>query len=153
MDDTRGADVQVESESIVPPAEEQEDGEVCFICAEPIKLYSVPPCNHRVCHICSVRLRALWKNSNCAFCKNNATRVIFSHSSTKEYGAYTPRDIPFKDDKLAIYFESEEDLDDTIALLHFNCPHRKCHEVLGSWGELRAHVKREHSRLVWYVRC
>ncbi|WFD33342.1 RING-type E3 ubiquitin transferase [Malassezia cuniculi] len=138
---------RTQDEAAATPAAEEE-AEVCFICADPIELYSIPPCNHSVCHICSVRLRALWKNNNCAFCKNEATRVIFTRNNTKTYGEFTPDDIPFKDDKLDIYFENKDDLDNTIALLHFNCPHRKCNEVLGSWSELRGHVKHEHSRLV-----
>lgn len=43
--------------------------ELCLICAEPIKLFAVPQCNHRTCHICAVRLRALYKKKECTFCK------------------------------------------------------------------------------------
>lgn len=43
--------------------------ELCFICAEPVQLYSVAPCNHRTCHVCAVRLRALYKKRECTFCK------------------------------------------------------------------------------------
>ena len=43
--------------------------ELCFICAEPVKLYSVAPCEHRTCHICAIRLRALYKKTDCTFCK------------------------------------------------------------------------------------
>ncbi len=46
------------------------DGEdICFICAEPVKYYSVSVCNHRTCHVCSLRLRALYKKLDCTFCK------------------------------------------------------------------------------------
>ena len=46
------------------------DGDdVCFICAEPVKYYSVSVCNHRTCHVCSLRLRALYKKLDCTFCK------------------------------------------------------------------------------------
>jgi len=49
--------------------EEEEDGEVCFICASPVAHYSAGPCNHRTCHICSLRMRALYKDLNCAHCR------------------------------------------------------------------------------------
>ena len=52
----------------VPPTE-PEDGTVCWICAEPVKFYSVSECNHRTCHVCALRLRALYKRMDCTFCK------------------------------------------------------------------------------------
>lgn len=42
---------------------------VCWICAEPVKYYSVSACNHRTCHVCALRLRALYKRLDCTFCK------------------------------------------------------------------------------------
>ena len=49
-----------------------EDGleaEVCFICASPVVHNAVAPCNHRTCHICALRLRALYKTRACAHCR------------------------------------------------------------------------------------
>lgn len=50
---------------------EEDPGEdlVCWICAEPVKYWSVSDCNHRTCHVCALRLRALYKKTDCAFCK------------------------------------------------------------------------------------
>lgn len=53
---------------------EGEDGEgveaeVCFICASPVVHNSVAPCNHRTCHICALRMRALYKTKDCAHCR------------------------------------------------------------------------------------
>ena len=42
---------------------------MCWICAEPIKYYAVSECNHRTCHVCALRLRALYKKLDCTFCK------------------------------------------------------------------------------------
>jgi hypothetical protein len=41
----------------------------CFICTENIVIFAVSDCNHRTCHLCSLRLRALYKTKNCAYCK------------------------------------------------------------------------------------
>lgn len=62
--------------ALVPQGEDGEDveAEVCFICASPVVHQSVAPCNHRTCHICSLRLRALYKTKTCAHC-----RVCLSH--------------------------------------------------------------------------
>ena len=49
--------------------EEDVEAEVCFICASTVVHNSVAPCNHRTCHICALRLRALYKNKACAHCR------------------------------------------------------------------------------------
>ena len=56
--------------------EDDLEAEVCFICASPVVHNSVAPCNHRTCHICALRLRALYKTKACAHC-----RVELSHHS------------------------------------------------------------------------
>jgi hypothetical protein len=58
----------------VEPAEKKEgeeevEAEVCFICASPVVHNSVAPCNHRTCHICALRMRALYKTKDCAHCR------------------------------------------------------------------------------------
>lgn len=49
--------------------EKSSDGDVCFICASTIEHTSIAPCNHQTCHICSLRMRALYKNRTCAHCR------------------------------------------------------------------------------------
>ncbi|WFD42801.1 RING-type E3 ubiquitin transferase [Malassezia psittaci] len=139
-----------QSEQVVEkaPLEADDDAEVCFICAEPVTLFSVPPCNHRVCHICSMRLRALWKKRDCTFCKAEATNVIFTPNADRNYGEFSPAELPYRDDKLSISFEREKDYHDTIAMLRFNCPVERCEVMSSGWSDLKAHVKREHSRLL-----
>lgn len=60
-----------------------DDGTVCWICAEPVKYWSVSECNHRTCHVCALRLRALYKKLECTFCKvrppDGALRVEGAH--------------------------------------------------------------------------
>lgn len=48
---------------------EDVEAEVCFICASAVVHNSVAPCNHRTCHICALRLRALYKTRACAHCR------------------------------------------------------------------------------------
>jgi hypothetical protein len=52
------------------PEEDDLDGELCFICGNSMKgrYYSVSPCSNAFCHNCSLRLRALYKSTNCPFC-------------------------------------------------------------------------------------
>lgn len=46
-----------------------EERELCFICASTIEHLSIAPCNHQTCHICALRLRALYKKRDCSYCK------------------------------------------------------------------------------------
>ena len=61
-----------EGEGLVKGQDGQEDeveAEVCFICASPVVYNAIAPCNHRTCHICALRLRALYKTRACAHCR------------------------------------------------------------------------------------
>lgn len=46
-----------------------DDADVCFICANPVAHHSIAPCNHKTCHICGLRMRALYKTKDCAHCR------------------------------------------------------------------------------------
>ena len=48
---------------------EADDGDTCFICAGPVVHEALAPCNHRTCHICTLRLRALYKVKDCPHCR------------------------------------------------------------------------------------
>ncbi|PWN34680.1 uncharacterized protein FA14DRAFT_160182 [Meira miltonrushii] len=123
------------------------EGETCFICAEPVKLYSVPPCNHNTCHICAIRLKVLYKKQECTFCKAPSDTLIFTSKSDKEYLSFNAEEIPFKDERLNIYFETEQNRDETLVLLHFNCPDISCEYAGASWSDLKTHVRSDHGKL------
>lgn len=61
--------------------EAADEQEVCFICASPIDHVSIAPCNHQTCHICALRLRALYKTRACAHCRVSlfSSAIMFSH--------------------------------------------------------------------------
>jgi hypothetical protein len=55
---------------------QEDDGQdLCWICAEPVKYYAISECNHRTCHVCALRLRALYKKLDCTFCKVRVTFI------------------------------------------------------------------------------
>ena len=58
--------------------EEDMEAEVCFICASSVVHNSVAPCNHRTCHICSLRLRALYKTKACAHCRVSESHHFYT---------------------------------------------------------------------------
>ena len=58
-----------QTQTDLQPDDASQDQDLCWICAEPIKYYAVSECNHRTCHVCALRLRALYKKLDCTFCK------------------------------------------------------------------------------------
>ncbi|GAA5821123.1 hypothetical protein JCM3770_005527 [Rhodotorula araucariae] len=137
-----------------------DDEAICFICAEPVSYWSVSACNHRTCHTCSIRLRALYKKKECTFCKTDCATVIFTESEDKLFEDYSPESTPFSDTKLGILFETRAQLEDTLSLLRFNCPYKPglsdpssaapdseeqaCDHILSGWSDLKRHVRATH---------
>lgn len=59
--------------------EAADEADVCFICASLVVHTAIAPCNHRTCHICALRLRALYKTRACAHCR------VRTHVSVTDY--------------------------------------------------------------------
>ncbi|KAF9792169.1 hypothetical protein BJ322DRAFT_17332 [Thelephora terrestris] len=129
-------------------APRDDDSGICLICAEAVSYYSVPECNHRTCHVCALRLRALYKRQDCTFCKEPQLSLIFTTSPTATFKSFTPNAIPYKDAKLSIFFETQEMMEDTLILLRFNCPDGSCDYIARGWGDLKLHVRGAHGNLM-----
>ncbi|KAI9809697.1 MAG: hypothetical protein M1825_000129 [Sarcosagium campestre] len=127
-------------------AETDDGNEVCFICASTVEHYAVSPCNHRTCHICALRLRALYKTKACAHCRSVTDFVIFTDHATKRYQEYSTIDFASSDDHLGIRYENQEIRDDTILLLRYNCPDPTCDMACRGWPDLKRHVKAVHKK-------
>ena len=56
-------------------APQDDDTGICWVCAEPVKYYSISECNHRTCYVCALRLRALYKKQECIFCKVRLSHI------------------------------------------------------------------------------
>ncbi|KXS13605.1 hypothetical protein M427DRAFT_45557 [Gonapodya prolifera JEL478] len=119
----------------------------CFICTEPITYYALGACNHRICHICSLRLRALYKIRECPYCKRELQSVVYCKDSTRSFSSFPPRQLPFSDPKLGIRFDSQDVYDDTMVLLRFNCPDPGCEVACpAGWKEIKRHVREVHGK-------
>ncbi|CEP19248.1 hypothetical protein [Parasitella parasitica] len=124
---------------------EQEDDELCFICTEPVRMFAVGQCDHRTCHKCTLRLRALYETRNCAYCKTEQTVVIITKDAEKPFENFKGDDTLFTDKKLNIKFETKEMFNEAMHMLDYNCPHADCAETSKNWGELKQHVRKTHS--------
>ncbi|GAA5946699.1 hypothetical protein JCM3775_003137 [Rhodotorula graminis] len=149
--------------------ETTDDDAICFICAEPVVSWSVSACDHRTCHTCSIRLRALYKKKECTFCKTDCPTVIFTESEDQLFKDYTTESTPFSDTKLGILFESRAQLEDTLSLLRFNCPYKPglsdpnsaapdaedqaCDHILSGWSDLKRHVRATHHTTLCDLCC
>ncbi|KAF9411205.1 hypothetical protein BGZ94_001410 [Podila epigama] len=121
----------------------------CFICTENIVIFAVSDCNHRTCHLCSLRLRALYKTKNCAFCKADQGIMIFTRDAEKPFEEYQLSSMAYFDRKLNVYFEDQEMYEDTMVLLRFNCPDPTCEVACpDGWNQLKSHVKKVHKLML-----
>ncbi|KAJ7438228.1 hypothetical protein B0H11DRAFT_2358944 [Mycena galericulata] len=128
--------------------QQDEDVAICWICAEPVKYYAVSECNHRTCHVCSLRLRALYKKNDCTFCKDPQPAMVFTAAPDALFASFEIDKMPWKDAKLAIYFETQEMMEETLLLLRFNCPDAECDFIGNSWSDIKLHVRATHGRLM-----
>ncbi|KAF9111441.1 hypothetical protein BGX27_004921 [Mortierella sp. AM989] len=139
------------SVEVATALEGEEDAEQhsCFICTENIVIFAVSDCNHRTCHLCSLRLRALYKTKNCAYCKADQGIMIFTRNAEKQFQDYDLKSMAFFDRKLNIYFEDQEMYEDTMVLLRFNCPDPTCEVACpDGWNQLKSHVKKIHKLML-----
>ncbi|KAI0104038.1 hypothetical protein F4776DRAFT_647979 [Hypoxylon sp. NC0597] len=149
----RGKPTQLLPHSHVPTGAGESDrdeadveAEVCFICASPVIHQSVAPCNHRTCHICALRMRALYKNKECAHCRTLAPFVIFTDDAVKRYQDYSDADVTSTDDNIGIRYTNEDIVGDTVLLLRYNCPDVSCDFAGLGWPDLHRHVRSTHHK-------
>lgn len=128
-------------------ADAADDAEVCFICANPIQHHAIAPCNHITCHICALRMRALYKNKDCPHCRTPAPFVIFTDDpGTKPFDAYTAADLTSADENIGIRYTNEDIVGDTVLLLRYNCPDLSCDSAALGWPDLHRHVRAAHQK-------
>lgn len=129
----------------------KDDDETCLICAEQIKIASLSPCNHKVCHICSFRNVALYKKHQCLVCRTEVPHFIYIEnlSFDKFDDIKKSQLIPtFKGDH-GVKFTSEYAKDETLKLLEYSCPIKSCSlhgKKMNNFKELNNHVKDVHDK-------
>ncbi|KAK5991765.1 E3 ubiquitin-protein ligase hel2 [Cladobotryum mycophilum] len=126
--------------------ENDDDAEVCFICANPVAHHSIAPCNHKTCHICGLRMRALYKTKDCAHCRTSSPFVIFTDDAEKKFEDYKVADFTTIDTGIGIRYANEDIVGDTVLLLRYNCPDESCDFAGLGWADLHRHVKSVHKK-------
>ncbi|CAK7227602.1 hypothetical protein SBRCBS47491_006626 [Sporothrix bragantina] len=123
-----------------------DDAEVCFICANPVVHHAIAPCNHLTCHICALRMRALYRTKDCPHCRTPAPYVIFTDDPAKRFEEYADADIASTDDNIGIKYTKDDIVGDTVLLLRYNCPDGNCDYAGFGWPDLHRHVKATHHK-------
>ncbi|KAJ6784364.1 hypothetical protein PWT90_06688 [Aphanocladium album] len=126
--------------------DDNDNEDVCFICANPVAHHSIAPCNHKTCHICGLRMRALYKTKDCAHCRTEAPYVIFTDDAEKRFEDYKDTDLTTIDTNIGIKYTNEDIVGDTVLLLRYNCPDASCDFAGLGWPDLHRHVKSTHKK-------
>ncbi|CAI5715631.1 unnamed protein product [Peronospora destructor] len=136
-------------ETTIASTEEQEP-ELCLLCAESIKFNVVGECNHHgICSKCSMRMRLIMDDRNCPMCKQPMERVVVS-SSTRLYESFElwgdaagPESV--LDEKTEMIFvDCRAHYYELRSLREFNCRIKRCREVKHTLGHLKEHMRHDH---------
>ena len=120
---------------------EAEEGTMCQVCMNTIKVWSVGECNHVICMICSTRMRVLCQRNECAICRQDMPKVIFT-TALQKYENIKDNIYPM-DRKFKICFETEEIQNSYLELLEHRSPIDPTVKFK-TFEQLEKHVRREH---------
>ena len=116
----------------------------CALCT---RSWTAPSARYEDISHCHMRFFDIWL-------QHAQSTVIFTTSPSSLYEEYNPAEMPFKDPKLSIVFETQEMMEETLILLRFNCPDEECSFIGKGWNDLKVHVRGVHGKLLWSVfRC
>lgn len=135
-----------------PRHDEPEDPglHVCVVCANPIEIAALSPCNHIVCHLCAFRQRALYDKQKCLICRSDCDRLIFTDDppESHRYSDVDPASIVASDDTYGVDFTSEYARRRVLGLLQYRCPVEGCDDKdFGSFKRLNQHVRDVHNKV------
>jgi len=119
---------------------------ICNACDDTAGHYSITPCNHYTCYICSLRRRSLDGDNTCATCGEEAPAVIITNASHKSYAEYHWSEIFYSHDDLGIKYTHLDCYKHALACLNMMCP--SCKVVCETWDKLLHHVQSVHGKYV-----
>lgn len=137
---------------------DEEEDNVCVICAEHSELAAITPCNHRTCHKCSFRQLALYGKRHCLICRTENDKVLFTtytHDNYNDVMETNASSLIFNE-KYQINFTSNKVEEMTLNLLKYNCTlckddnEYKDHDF-GSFKRYNEHLKNLHERTICMI--
>eukprot|EP00834_Sanchytrium_tribonematis_P000011 NODE_2_length_91304_cov_0.692462.p11 type:complete len:555 gc:universal NODE_2_length_91304_cov_0.692462:45634-47298(+) len=88
---------------------------ICSICSHTVQFKAKTSCEHEMCSVCAIRMRLLFKQENCVFCKQPIQYLIVGNDPQKKA-------FPFAHLKWQIYYTSVDAYYHVMNLLRFHCP-------------------------------
>jgi len=116
--------------------------DACQVCMNKMEVFSVGECNHPVCHICSTRMRVLCQRNECAICRQDLPKVIYTLAELK-FEDIKDNIYPM-DRKFKICFETEEIQNQYTDMLNHRCPVCTDKVTFKTFRQLDQHIRREH---------
>ncbi|CCC69520.1 hypothetical protein NCAS_0C05300 [Naumovozyma castellii] len=130
---------------------DDDDDDLCLICASKLVYASLSPCNHTTCHKCSFKQRSLYNKKACLICRTENDKLIFTENINANYTDSNLGHYQFNE-KYGIVFTSEEVATATLNLLKYTCsvcPANKDgieREDFGSYKKYNEHLRSKHNK-------
>ncbi|CAJ0758911.1 8696_t:CDS:2, partial [Entrophospora sp. SA101] len=120
---------------------------ICNICTEKIGIYATSQCNHRICYVCCLRSRFLFKSFNCAYCRTYQHQVFFTRNPKKSFNSQH-KQLFFKLPNLDIFCEDKSIYEKSMEFIRLKCPKDdcrfQCNNNENGLFELLNHVRKVH---------
>lgn len=138
--------------------EDEDEDNICVICAEPTHFLAITPCNHRTCHKCSFRQLALYNKRHCLICRTENDKVLFTDQTEDNYNDFIDSNdckLIFNE-KYQINFTSTKVEKATLDLLKYDCTlckddsDDKDHDF-GSFKKYNEHLKNSHEKTICMI--
>eukprot|EP00741_Cyanophora_paradoxa_P014990 tig00020830_g14463.t1 len=117
----------------------------CITCTDPIEVFSFGPCQHiDVCAVCSLRLRALYKDTRCPLCKVDLPAVVISSNSEKAFADYNVNPATV-DPFYKAHFDDRAYYDRIKRMNETRCPTCDNHPSFPHVRALKGHMQSHHN--------
>lgn len=141
----------------LPSAVSIEISQTCSVCAEfEPKFWAISSCGHKICWICSLRLRSLYGSKACPICKTQSDFVFIGRAKEEAAEFFTKKSkFPLVNESLSIAYGSEAVRSCCENLLLLQCPFNHsnkpnglsqagCPKHFKTKNELKRHVQSIH---------
>lgn len=130
---------------------DEDDSDLCIICADKLKYVALSPCSHKTCHKCAFRQRALYEKKTCLICRTENERLTFTDLIHAEYDS--TKDFADRNEQYGIDFTSTEVAKATLQLLSYDCSLCSANETedFGSFKKLNEHLRNMHSKNICMI--
>ncbi|KAJ6245010.1 e3 ubiquitin-protein ligase [Anaeramoeba flamelloides] len=112
---------QIQKEKEKEKEKDQTKVQECFLCCNPIEIYSISPCNHNfMCYKCSLRLGLYQKERHCCYCKQKQNQIILTKNPKLKFEDFNLKRLNY-DSKLKVFIDGFRVKSKINELFLWNC--------------------------------